>query len=274
MEFSVLGSFAMRDGGKSYLPSAPKTRQLLALFVLHSNEPVSLATCLEELWGNRVPRSAVQSLHTRVLHIRRALAGSVSVGSQEKAKQLLVTQHRGHLLRVAPGSLDLHELDRHVQESRRAQKAGDDLGVSSALRSALSMWRGTALSDIHAGPILQARVNGLEEFRLTLLEQCIEAELRLGMHHDLVSELGRLVAEHSAHENFHAQYMLALYRSGRAAQALDTYHALRETLNDELGIEPTPKLRELQTAILTANPILNVSPPQGRGLSLDLFSSC
>ncbi|WP_327358343.1 AfsR/SARP family transcriptional regulator [Streptomyces sp. NBC_01304] len=263
----------MNDAGACRLPSAPKTRQLLALFVLYNNTPVSMAMCLEELWGNHGPRSAVQSLHTRIMHIRHALAASPSIGSHEGAKQALTTQHRGYQLHAAPGSVDLHHLERHVAESRRAEAAGDERRLRFALRAALQLWHGPALTDVELGSYLQARVTGLEELRLTLLDQRIEAELRLGMHHELLPELSQLAAEYPAHENFHAQYMLALYRSGRAAQALDAYHLLRGSLNQNLGIDPSPRLRGIHSAILNADPELTTPPSRGRALSLDLFSA-
>src|SRR3954453_17973447 len=108
MEFGVLGPVVMNDGGISRLPSAPKPRQLLSLLLLNANTPVSASACIEELWGTQAPRSAVQTLHTYVLHIRRALAGCPSVTTPEEPKRILVTRHQGYLLNVAPGSLDLH----------------------------------------------------------------------------------------------------------------------------------------------------------------------
>jgi SARP family transcriptional regulator, regulator of embCAB operon len=273
MEFGVLGPFTMNDGGMCRLPSAPKTRQLLALFVLHNNSLTGLDECLEELWGPQGLPSAVQSLHTRVQHIRQALTAVPSIGSQERAKEVLVTRHRGYLLRLEPESVDFHHLERCMETSRRAYAVRDDHGIRSALRTALALWRGPVLADVSHGPVLQAHVIGMEQYRLTLLEQCIEAELRLGMHHELLPELGQLVAEHPTHENFHAQYMIALYRSGRAVHALDMYNALRLRLNNDLGIDPSPRLREIQVAILNSSPVLDVSASQGIRLSLDLLST-
>ncbi|MFF6873351.1 BTAD domain-containing putative transcriptional regulator [Streptomyces sp. NPDC090109] len=272
MEFGVLGPVVMNDGGISHLPSAPKTRQLLALLLLNANTPVPASICIEELWGTRAPRSAVQTLHTYVLHIRRALAGCPSVASAEEAKRILVTRHQGYLIDVEPGGLDLHHYERHMGDARAAQASGDDRALAAALRAALGVWRGPTLVDVPAGPRLEARIAGLEETRLTTFERCVEAELRLGLHHRLLGELRALTADHPTHESLHAQYMLALYRSGRVAQALDVYHTLRERLNDELGLEPSPRLRHLQTAILAANPALSVETARDAALSLDLLA--
>lgn len=274
MQFSVLGFLSVCGAGGLRLPSAPKTRQLLALLLLNSNRPVGFGTCMEELWATEVPRSAVQSLHTRVLHIRRTLAASPSVGSAEAAKSILVTQHHAYMFQQPRDStLDLDVVKARAAEARRAQEAGDDRRTRDELRAALALWRGPVLSDVPLGPNLQARVTELEEFRLTLSEQCVEAELRLGMHHDLLSELGGLVAQHPLHENLHAQYMIALYRSRRLAQALEVYQGLRRTLNTELGVEPSLQMRGLQTAILSADPALAVPAPNGRKLLLDRFST-
>ncbi|MFH9425763.1 BTAD domain-containing putative transcriptional regulator [Streptomyces sp. NPDC017529] len=232
-----------------------------------------LDQCLEEIWGPDSPRSAVQSLHTRVLHIRQAFARVPPVGSQRRAKELLATQHRGYRLNVDPESLDLHACDAYVSRAQKAQAARDDRQLRSALRSALALWRGPVLSDVSTGTYLQSHIVGLEEYRLNLLERCLEAELRLGLHHELLPQLGQLVAEHPTNENFHAQYMIALHRSGRSAQALDIHRSLHDSLSRELGIAPSPKLGELQTAILNADHILDAPPADRHGLSLDLCTA-
>ncbi|WP_063831146.1 AfsR/SARP family transcriptional regulator [Streptomyces griseus] len=272
MEFGVLGPVVMNDGGISHLPSAPKTRQILALLLLNANTPVPASVCIEELWGTQAPRSAVQTLHTYILHIRRALAGCPSVTTPEQPKQILVTKHQGYQICVEQGALDLHHYERHMNDARAAQASGDDQRLAASLRAALAVWRGPTLVDVPAGPRLEARIAGLEETRLTTFERCVEAELRLGLHHGLLGELRALTADHPTHENLHAQYMLALYRSGRVAQALDVYHTLREKLNNELGLEPSPRLRHLQTAMLAANPALGVETAPDAALSLDLLA--
>ncbi|MFD1833396.1 MULTISPECIES: AfsR/SARP family transcriptional regulator [Streptomyces] len=288
MQFGVLGPLSAADfhagpetedgtradphDGDTWLPSAPKTRQLLALLLLHAGRQVSLTTCVRELWGEDSPRSAVQSVHTRVFQLRRALAGRPSVGSAEAAKRMLETRHQCYVLHVREGGLDLHALDGHLAEARRGQETGDDARTSSALRSALGLWRGPTLDGLETGPHLQAQIMGLEAARMTALEQCIDAELRLGLHHRLLSELGLLVSRHPTHENLHAQYIIALYRSGRTAHALEVYRRLCRRLVDELGIEPSHRLRDLHTAVLAERSELDVTPPGNLRLSLDLVA--
>lgn len=273
MKFAVLGPLSLANGNGSLLPTAPKTRQLLALLLLRANSLVTLDACVQELWGESSPRSAVRSVHTRVFQIRQALAGDLSGRTTEESKRVLETHHQGYSLRVEKGSLDLDVLETHLAEFRRAQSAKDDLGISQALRSALGLWRGRTLVDIPQGSCIQAHVMGVEDLRMTVLEQCIEAELRLGMHHRLLSELSTLVYRHPVHENLHAQYMIALYRSGRTAESLGAYQRLHKTLTDELGIEPSHRIRELQTAVLTESAELDVVTQDRSALSMDLVTS-
>ncbi|WP_093802509.1 AfsR/SARP family transcriptional regulator [Streptomyces sp. Wb2n-11] len=274
MKFGVLGPLSLTDGDDSLLPSAPKTRQLLALLLLSANSVVTLDTCVQELWGEAAPRSAVQSVHTRVFQMRQALAGGSSGRTTGESKRILETHHQGYSLRVEDGALDLHTLDQYLTDFRRAQSRKDDLLVSSALRSALGLWRGHTLLDVQQGPCIQAYVTGIEDLRMTALEQCIDAELRLGMHHQLLSELSTLVSRHPVHENLHAQYMIALYRSGRTAESLEAYHQLHKKLTDELGIEPSHRVRRLQTAVLTESAELDVTASDSMGLSLGLMTTC
>ncbi|MEU4847991.1 AfsR/SARP family transcriptional regulator [Streptomyces gilvosporeus] len=234
---------------------------------------MALDACVQELWGEAAPRSAVQSVHTRVFQIRQALSCRPSGSTPEESKRILQTCHQGYTMRVEKGAFDMHSLDRHLADFRQAQARKDDLLISSALRAALGLWRGQTLLDIQHGPHIQAYVTGLEDLRMTVLEQCIDAELRLGRHHQLLSELSALISRHPVQENLHAQYMIALYRSGRTAQSLETYHRLHRTLTEELGIAPSHRIRQLQTAVLTESAELDVRPPDRLDLSLDLMAT-
>lgn len=273
MEFRVLGPLVMRMGGVSLVPSPPKTRQLLALLLLNADSPVSCDTCVDELWETGPPRSAVQSIHTRVFHIRKALASAPEVGSPAAARRILRTEHNGYSLQLPPGALDLHELEDRMQEVQSARAHHDDRQLAAALRGLLSLWRGRELADVPTGPHLRAHLVGIAARRLTLLEQCIEAELRLGLHHMLLPELETLAARYPVHENLHAQYMIALHRSGRTAQALETYQDLRRTLNSELGMEPSARLRRIHSAVLADSPDLECPPHTSAKLSLDVVTS-
>ncbi|ALV31118.1 BTAD domain-containing putative transcriptional regulator [Streptomyces sp. CdTB01] len=262
MKFTVLGPLTLSAGGcLRVLPTAPKTRSLLALLLLHAGQPVPRAVCQEELWPDEMPPTAVQSLHTRILHLRRALADVPSVGSLRAAKQLLVTEPGGYALRLGENTVDLQDLSHRLRLARQAELARDDRKLSFALREALGLWRGPVLGDTLAGPRIQAHVASLEEQRVTLLEKCVEAELRLGLHHELLPELRSLTTYFATHENLHAQYMIALYRSGRVAQCLEVYRRLRDHLVTQIGVEPSPRLRELHAAVLAESPELATPNP-------------
>lgn len=263
MEFRVLGPISAMDDGIEYLPTAPKQRHLLALLLLHANLPVSTEICSQELWENNPPPSALPTLQTYILQIRRSLARSPSICSLTSARKKLVTGSRSYRIVTEPDALDLTRFSRLLQEGRVAQRGGDDRAVSRIFRAALSLWRGEVLADVTPGPHLRERVNSLTELRLGMMEQCFEAELRLGLHHQLLSELGALSGRHPLNENLTAQYMLALYRSSRQVEALEAFHRLRRTLAEELGIEPCLRVRLLHEAILTGDPRLDTDLVDG-----------
>ncbi|MEU4985701.1 AfsR/SARP family transcriptional regulator [Streptomyces sp. NPDC021969] len=181
----------------------------------------------------------------------------------KRARQRLATGSRSYRIVTEPDALDLARFTRLLQEGRVAQRNGDDRAVSRIFRGALSLWRGEALADVTPGPHLRERVDSLTETRLGMMEQCFEAELRLGLHHQLLSELGALSARHPLNENLTAQYMLALYRSSRQVEALDAFHRLRRVLDEELGIEPCLRVRLLHEGILTGDPRLDTDLVDG-----------
>lgn len=258
MKFGILGPLTMHDNGVPCLPSAPKQRQLMALFLVNANKFVPIETAVEELWEGRPPRTVVPTLQTYVLQIRRSLATAPTLGSMAAAHRILSTGNRGYFLVVPPGSLDLDEFDEAVAKGREAQRRGDHIEVSRRLRRGLDLWRGPALGDVQVGPRLRAEIDRLEEARLSVLEKCLEAELRLGYHHDILSELSAAAAQHPLNENLQAMYMLALYRAGRQVRALEVYRHLRRSVADELGLEPSLQLRRLHEAILNADHSLDV----------------
>jgi SARP family transcriptional regulator, regulator of embCAB operon len=167
------------------------------------------------------------------------------------------------------GKLDLHEARRLGNLGREALESNAIEEAAALFRQALDLWRGPVLVDLQAGPVLRLRLRHpgvpADDAR-----QRIEADLRLGRHHELLSELSQLAGEHPLHENLHAQFMVALYRSGRLAQALDVYQQIRRAFNEELGLEPSPRLRGLQQAILATDPVLDVPAHVRSRLSLDL----
>ncbi|MCZ7414552.1 MULTISPECIES: AfsR/SARP family transcriptional regulator [unclassified Streptomyces] len=258
MEFSILGPLRLTDEGRSYTPTAPKQRQLLALLILNANHVVTTGSCFEELWGPTPPNAALSTLHSYVLQLRHALKRVPRIGTLQAARRILETRDGGYLLAAEPTALDVQRFSALVREGR-AELGQDDASASKLLREALTLWQGSALADVQAGPVLRAHIVGLEEDRLTVLDQCLDAELRLGRHQELLGELSRLVTLHPTHENFNAQLMLALYRSGRRTQALEVVLRLRKILNTDLGIEPSPRVHQLQQAILACDP--RIDPP-------------
>jgi DNA-binding SARP family transcriptional activator len=212
---------------------AAKERALLLLLLLHANEVVSAERLIDELWGERPPESAANVLQTYVSHLRRLL----EPGTRPRENGLIVTRSPGYLLRLAPGQLDRHRFETLVAEAR---SSAEPAAALANLREALALWRGPPLPEFTFEAFAQAEIARLEELRLTALEERIELELELDpvVSGDLVGELQALVDEHPLHERLQGQLMLALYRSGRQAEALDAYQRTRRTLVDELGIEP------------------------------------
>jgi DNA-binding SARP family transcriptional activator len=255
MEIKVLGPLEARLNGVSITPTASKPRQLLALLGLQAGQVVTVPTLIEELWGMTPPRSALTTLQTYVLRIRRRIEAAAP---HPQAKDVLVTRYGGYLLDTGPDSVDVAEFERAAKAGRQAFDAGRLAEASSLFGSALSVWRGPVLSDVKIGVRLGMEITRLEESRLGVQETRIDAELRLGRHQALLGELSMLTAQHPMHENFRAQHMLALYRSGRQWRALEEYRSLHDRLIEELGLAPSERLRLLQRAILSADSVLDV----------------
>ena len=201
---------------------------------------------VDDLWGERPPATARKSLQVRVAGLRRALPEGV-----------LATHGPGYLIHVAGDELDLHRFERLVGEGRTALEQRNAGDATSILVQALELWRGPPLADFASEAFAQPAIARLEELRLSAIELRIDAELVLGRSADAVAELEELVASHPFRERLRAQLMLALYREGRQADALDVYRRSRALLVSELGIEPGPALRELERAILEHDPSLN-----------------
>lgn len=256
MDIEVLGPLSVREHGISVAPTAPKPRQVLALLALNADHVVPVSTLIEELWDEKPPRSARTTLQTYILQLRELIGEALVRGDDEQAtaKDILVTLPGGYRLETRGGTLDFQELERRAGAGYRAMDAEDYAGAAKRLRDALSLWTGTALADVQAGSQITLEVSRLEETRLCALDQRIEADLRLGHHRGLLSELTVLVNQYPMHESLHGQFMLALYRSGRRGEALNVYQRLRTTLVRELGLEPSTALGRLQRSILMTHP--------------------
>jgi DNA-binding SARP family transcriptional activator len=254
VEFAVLGPLEVTADGQSLGLAGARTRAVLALLLVHANQVVSSDLLVEELWPGQPTDKATDSLQVRLSELRRALR---SAGETDR----LATRPPGYLLRVAPAELDALRFERLAGQGDAALAAGDAATAAQCLDQALGLWRGPALAGFDAVPAARAEAARLEELRLAALESRAEALLACGRHRDLIAELEGLTAAHPLRERFWYQRMLALYRSGRQADALGAYRSLREMLVAELAIEPGPELRELHAGILRQDPALDGPEP-------------
>jgi DNA-binding SARP family transcriptional activator len=257
MDVSVLGPLEAHVNGKSFAPSAAKPRQILALLALQVGQVVTVPALIEELWGMNPPRSALTTLQTYIMQLRRRIEAALAETGAGTAKDVLVTRYGGYMLDVQPDDVDAYRYERMIAGGTKAMEDGDCDRASKLLRAGLDMWHGQALVDVQIGLRLQLEVTRLEESRLSALESRVDADLRLGRHNALLSELSVLGARYPTHENLCALYMIALYRSGRQWRALEVFKQLRQTLVDELGVEPSARLQHLQRAILSSDPALD-----------------
>ena len=246
VEFRILGPLEVWHEGRPVQIGGAKERALLVFLLLHVGEPVSADRLIEELWGDSPPATAKKSLQVRVAGLRRAVRGDV-----------LLTRGDAYLVRLEPNQLDLHRFEQLLSDGSRALAAGDPSAAVATLHEALALWRGPALADFAYESFAQAAIARLEELRVHALELRIEAQLDLGLHARVVAELEELVAANPLRERLRGQLMLAFYRDGRQAEALDIYRRTREELVAELGIEPGPALQRLQQAILRQDPSLD-----------------
>jgi DNA-binding SARP family transcriptional activator len=250
MQFRILGPLEVRQDGAVLAIGGRRRRALLTLLLLRADETVPFDVIVEELWGFDAPRTARAALQNQASALRRVLGA-----------ERLITDGVGYRLRVEPGELDLHEFADLVAEGRAAEPNER----ADRLAEALSLWRGLPLVEFPLEPFAQTEIVRLEELRLSVVEERIEADLANGRAENLVGELESLLLRNPLRERLWAFLMLALYHSGRQAEALSTYRRAHRALVEELGIEPGPKLKELQRRILLQDPLL-AWPERGRDL--------
>ena len=243
MEFRILGPLEVLAEDRPVALGGAKQRALLAVLLLHANEVVSRDRLIDELWGASPPDTARTALQVYVSQLRKALG-----------RDLILTQPPGYLIRVSDGELDFHRFERLVATARTEEPAQAAL----LLREGLALWRGAPLAELIDSFATGERAR-LEEQRLTVLEQRIQADLALGRHAELVPELEGLVREQPLRERLRGQLMLALYRCGRQADALEVYRSGRQLLDEELGLKPDDELQRLERAIL--NHDHSLAPP-------------
>ena len=252
MEFKLLGPIEVHNGQSARALGGAKQRALLALLMLHANEVVSRDRLIDALWGASPGPGVGHRLETQISRLRKAL--------ERDAR--LVSGAGGYALMVDPMRIDAFRFERLVEEGRRHAAGGRTSEAARTFREALSLWRGGALADVAYEPFARPEIERLEELRVAALEDQIEAELAVGDGATLVGELEGLVREHPYRERLRGQLMLALYRAGRQTDALATYRELAGVFREELGLEPSQPLRELERAILRHDPSLLAPPAQ------------
>jgi DNA-binding SARP family transcriptional activator len=236
-DFRILGPLEVSDEAGPLLLGGQKQRAVLAVLLLEPGRVVSVDRLIDALWGENPPRTATTSLQNFISQLRKTLGPEV-----------LETKPPGYRLRIRPGELDLDRFRVLVESAR----AAEPLERAEKLRHALALWRGPALADFTFEAFAQPHIAHLEELRLGTLEERVQADLDSGAHAELIGELEVLVDEFPLRERLRGQYMLALYRAGRQAEALQAYQEGRRILVDQLGIEPSRELQQLHGAILTS----------------------
>jgi len=242
----ALGLFSANLKQQIVTPTAAKQRQILALLALRSGQVVTTSTLAEELWGSRLPQSFAITLQTYIFQLRRRLATALPEGRD--TKHFLSTRHSGYLLEC---QTDIEEFKRLARAGREASEAGNPRAGSELLSHALTLWRGPALADVRLGPVLEVEAAALTQIKLGIFEIRIGLDLAMNRHNVVIGELVSLVAEHPFNENFCGLLMRAYYHSGHTAQALETFRRLRNALNQELGLEPCPRLQRVHQSILS-----------------------
>jgi DNA-binding SARP family transcriptional activator len=240
VEFSILGPLQVESEHGALRLGGPRQRATLAILLLNADRVVPVERLADELYAGEPPATAVTQVQRQISELRKVLGSEVR----------LDTSPPGYVLRLEPDQLDLTRFERLLQHGVDALELGDAPAGRRALVQALELWRGAPLADLADEPFAQAAIGRLEDLRLAALERRIGADLELGGHREVVAELDELVRAEPLREGFVAQLVLALYRSGRQADALSAYRRHRAHLADELGLEPAPELRELESAIL------------------------
>lgn len=257
MQIHVLGPMNVFGDDLEPVALAPKPRRLLALLAVSADSAVSVGSLVQELWGNNPPRTATATIQTYIGQVRRTLAEALKKSVNEIAEEILVTEGSSYVLSTRRVALDITEYEMLAAAGNAAVQRGEFVEGSDLLHRAVALWRGPALVNVEAGELLGARIVHLDESLLCTLEHRIYADLQRGAHHTLVPELTELTARHPLHENFHRHLMLALYRCGRRAESLAVMRRLRARLVEELGLEPSPFLVQMEQDILRGEPSLD-----------------
>src|SRR6266545_5921232 len=247
LKVRVLGPLEVLSNGAGVRLGGPKQRRVLALLAAEVGKPVSVDTLIDGVWGNEPTAGARSTLQTYVSNLRAAIG------------DVIVRDDGGYRLATDPAEVDAVEFERTVAHAAALVET-NPVGAAQLLRAALALWRGHPYADVAGCFALELEARRLEELRLRAIETRIEAELALGGHAQLIAELEVLCEEFPTYERFRVQHMLALYRSGRQAEALRVYQKARAYLAEELGLEPSAQLQELERRILNQDPSLEAEP--------------
>jgi DNA-binding SARP family transcriptional activator len=251
MDYRILGPLEAFEGERRLSLGGSRQRAVLALLLLHRNQALGTDVMIDELWGEEPPPTAAKVLQNCVSALRKELPGGA---------ETLRTVGSAYELRLEPDELDRDRFERLCSEAHVALETGEHAEAAELLQRALALWRGSPLCDFAYERFAQDEITRLEELHAAAIEDRIDADLALGRHAEVVPELEGLVSRHPLRERARGQLMVALYRSGRQAEALEAYRAGRRTLLAELGIEPSRALQDLERAILAQDPALESSP--------------
>lgn len=244
MRYEVLGPLRFVTEAGAFSVGARKSEMVLATLLARFGQVVSVGQLVDEIWGESAPRRAAAALHVHVSQLRKLLK------RDDNSHSPIVTRSPGYLLGLGSDELDLLDFQRLVRAGKAHQRSGDHQQAADSLRAALDLWRGPALDVAPTGPIISGFLAWLAENRLECIDALVESTLVLGAYSEVIGFLYAMIAEQPLHEMFYQQLMVALYRSGRRADALVVYQNARQVLRVELGLEPCLPLRDLQAAIL------------------------
>jgi DNA-binding SARP family transcriptional activator len=257
VRIALLGPVEVTQAGRRIRLSGPKQHALFAMLALNAGRLVPVDHLVDALWGDSNPSDGVNALQHQVSRLREAVG-----------REQVSWQGSGYALQVPSDAVDVQHFERLASQGRAGLRRGDGEAAATALRSALDLWRGPPLDGLPSYPWVLAEVARLDRLRLDVIEDRLDAELFLGQHADLVGELEALVVAHPYRERLWGQLMVALYRSGRQADALEAYQTASRALADGHELDPGPELKRLQAAILAHHPALapatsSTTPPPG-----------
>jgi DNA-binding SARP family transcriptional activator len=248
IRFTLLGPLEMVRDGIDYAPTTPKLLQVLAMLVISPGKIVHIDTIMQELWANEPPRSVRTTMHTYVYQLRRCIDENDLAPFGET---MLATKPPGYVFRIDPSQVDVFTFHTLQKRGKELQTQGRHVEAAQVFRSALELWSGPPLANVHCGSVLSAYTVDLVEQRRSTLHLRIESDIAAGLRHELIGELRSLVTANPLDEALHGQLIRVLGRSGRRSDALATYRQVRARLNDELGVEPCDELQVLHHDLLS-----------------------